>query len=245
MKRPFLLTRFNFQILFSAWTLATVPCCSCTSVSLKPQIPPGLLLRRLRLNKPTTSYYNSNPSNGLVINKTHIVAEGGKRLEVTVGGGSGTFTLIDCLLKKNKTNSLRGLWQGKNVCMCVCVNLCRFKCVREIKCFSRSAVRSSRILLFLSQSFLVHCYHFITLWPQILLTRRFLTPNPDPCTLSLLHHISQQTLSRKTTWRRLRINYKGWEKKWKTEKSHFLAGTFKARLIPSLKCCFRNFVNHK
>lgn len=122
MKRPFLLTRFNFQILFSAWTLATVPCCSCTSVSLKPQIPPGLLLRRLRLNKPTTSYYNSNPSNGLVINKTHIVAEGGKRLEVTVGGGSGTFTLIDCLLKKNKTNSLRGLWQGKNVCVCVWIS---------------------------------------------------------------------------------------------------------------------------
>lgn len=218
---------------------------SCTLVSLKPQTPPGLLLRRLRLNKPMTSYYNSNPSNGLVINKTHIVAEGGERLEVTVGRGSGTFTLIDCLVKKEakkqKQIAYEDSSEGK---MCVCVNLCRFKCVREIECFSRSAVHSSRILLFLSQSFLVRCYHFITLWPRSLLSRRFLTTTPDPRSLSLLRHISQQTLSQKTIWRRLRINYKG-GKKWKTEKSHFLAGTFKALLIPSLKRCFRNFVNHK
>lgn len=47
-----------------------------------------LFLRLPWLNKAMTSNYNSNPSNSLVINKAHIVAEG-ERVEVRVRGGGG------------------------------------------------------------------------------------------------------------------------------------------------------------
>lgn len=50
-----------------------------------------------------TSNYNSNPSNSLVINKAHIVAEG-ERVEVR---GGGAVTLID--MSFEKCNGLRGV----------------------------------------------------------------------------------------------------------------------------------------
>ncbi len=60
---------------------------------------PVLFVRLLCLTNATTSNYNSNPSNCLVINKAHIVAEG-ETEEVRVGGN--TFTLMDTCFKKLK-----------------------------------------------------------------------------------------------------------------------------------------------
>ena len=58
--------------------------------------PPRLLWSPVSfwLTKATTSNYNSNPSNSLVINKAHIVAEGGKGEGEGAGGRGGTFTVM-------------------------------------------------------------------------------------------------------------------------------------------------------
>ncbi len=73
-------------------------CCSVDNLQNESVCMASVLLQKspvfvrlLRLTKAMTSNYNSNPSNSLVINKTHIVAEG-----VRWGRGRGaTFPLMD------------------------------------------------------------------------------------------------------------------------------------------------------
>lgn len=127
----------------------------------------------------------------------HILLLKGERLEVTAVGGLGHFhfnRLPFGKKKKKKPQMVHEDFRGRGVYLCVRVNLCRSKCVREAECFSHSAAHSSGILLFLSQPLLVHCYLFITLWPRRLLTRRLLTLNSDPLPSQLRCHIFHSKL---------------------------------------------------
>lgn len=118
---------FKFYFSIEHWQLFLASVLSCTLVSLKPQTPPRLLLRWLRLNKPTTSYYDSNPSNGLVINKTHIVAEGGEKTWGDGGRGLGHFHFNRLSFGKKSKKKTQIAYEDSSegrmyVCVCVWIS---------------------------------------------------------------------------------------------------------------------------